>query len=179
VKGRRAREMRILTPAEYQKLLQVVPPQHRLLVECLVHTGLRFGEAAGLQARDITPRGTGYVIRVRRVVIEVGGRSQVREYGKTANASREIPVDAELGEALIAQANSDPGRNPEGFLFRADRGGRLQRSNFRRIWLAALKAAGLEGVRVHDLRHYADGWVMCPAVAFPLLGAAELVLQSA
>ena len=22
----------------------------------------------------------------------------------------------------------------------------------------------------------ADGWVMCPAVAFPLLGAAELVL---
>jgi hypothetical protein len=28
-------------------------------------------------------------------------------------------------------------------------------------------------------RHYADGWVMCPAVAFPLLGAAELVLQSA
>jgi hypothetical protein len=28
-------------------------------------------------------------------------------------------------------------------------------------------------------RHYADGWVMRPAVAFPLLGAAELVLQSA
>jgi hypothetical protein len=28
-------------------------------------------------------------------------------------------------------------------------------------------------------RHYADGWVMCPVVAFPLLGAAELVLQSA
>ena len=32
---------------------------------------------------------------------------------------------------------------------------------------------------IHSLRHYADGWVMCPAVAFPLLGAAELVLQSA
>jgi hypothetical protein len=28
-------------------------------------------------------------------------------------------------------------------------------------------------------RHYADGWVMCPVAAFPLLGAAELVLQSA
>jgi integrase/recombinase XerD len=33
--------------------------------------------------------------------------------------------------------------------------------------------------RLHDFRHYADGWVMCPVVAFPLLGAAELVLQSA
>jgi integrase/recombinase XerD len=29
--------------------------------------------------------------------------------------------------------------------------------------------------RLHELRHYADGWVMCPAVAFPLLEAAELV----
>jgi len=28
-------------------------------------------------------------------------------------------------------------------------------------------------------RHYADGWVMCPAVAFPLLGAEEPALQSA
>jgi integrase/recombinase XerD len=33
--------------------------------------------------------------------------------------------------------------------------------------------------RIHELRHYADGWVMCPAVTFPLAGAAELVLQSA
>ena len=28
-------------------------------------------------------------------------------------------------------------------------------------------------------RHYADGWVMCPAVAFPLLGAEEPALQFA
>ncbi|MGP3921510.1 hypothetical protein, partial [Nonomuraea sp. 10N515B] len=30
--------------------------------------------------------------------------------------------------------------------------------------------------RIHDLRHYADGWVMRPAVVFPLAGAAGLVL---
>jgi hypothetical protein len=29
---------------------------------------------------------------------------------------------------------------------------------------------------IHGLRHKADGWVMRPAVVFPLLGAAELVL---
>lgn len=33
--------------------------------------------------------------------------------------------------------------------------------------------------RIHDLRHYADGWVMRPAVTFPLAGAAGFVLQSA
>ncbi len=37
----------------------------------------------------------------------------------------------------------------------------------------------LPHARLHDLRHYADGWVMRPAVTFPLAGAAELVLQSA
>jgi len=37
----------------------------------------------------------------------------------------------------------------------------------------------LPHARLHDLRHYADGWVMCPAVAFPLLGAEEPALQSA
>ena len=39
--------------------------------------------------------------------------------------------------------------------------------------------AGVRRIRLHDVRHYADGGVMRPAVAFPLLGAAELVLQSA
>jgi hypothetical protein len=38
---------------------------------------------------------------------------------------------------------------------------------------------GVSPPRLHSLRHYADGWVMRPAVAFPLLGAAELVLRSA
>ena len=47
--------------------------------------------------------------------------------------------------------------------------------------IAAVTCPTLRAKQVspHTLRHYADGWVMCPAVAFPLLGAAELVLQSA
>jgi len=50
----------------------------------------------------------------------------------------------------------------------------------REIWKPALAAAGLlPDATFHDLRHYADGWVMRPAVTFPLAGAAELVLQSA
>jgi hypothetical protein len=33
--------------------------------------------------------------------------------------------------------------------------------------------------RIHDLRHYADAWVMCPAVKFPLVEVVEPVLRSA
>ena len=62
---------------------------------------------------------------------------------------------------------------------------RLLTVNIGATFLKLVAAAGLEPrsancrPRAHDLRHYADGWVMCPAVTFPLLGAAELVLQSA
>jgi integrase/recombinase XerD len=43
------------------------------------------------------------------------------------------------------------------------------------------QAAGVQvtSAYAHMLRHYADGRVMCPVVAFPLLGAAEPVLRSA
>jgi integrase/recombinase XerD len=48
------------------------------------------------------------------------------------------------------------------------------------VTAAGVKAPpGQRAPRLHDLRHYADGWVMRPAVTFPLAGAAELVLQSA
>lgn len=44
----------------------------------------------------------------------------------------------------------------------------------------ACAAAGIPGrPRIHDLRHYADGRVMRPAVTFSLVRAAKLVLQSA
>ena len=49
----------------------------------------------------------------------------------------------------------------------------------RRMLGRAGERAGLGKVKPHEFRHYADGWVMRPAVTFPLAGAAELVLQSA
>ncbi len=64
-------------------------------------------------------------------------------------------------------------------------GTRLRVPKIDETFATLLALAGVEAPgrhrrpRIHDLRHYADGWVMRPAVAFPLLGAAELVLQSA
>jgi integrase len=45
---------------------------------------------------------------------------------------------------------------PEGLVFSAARGGPIRRSNFtRRVWIPATRAAGVKGLRFHDLRHTA------------------------
>jgi integrase len=57
-----------------------------------------------------------------------------------------------LAEHLANFAEPDP----EGLVFPAPQGGYLRRSNFRRRWwVPTTRAVGVEGLRVHDLRHSA------------------------
>jgi site-specific recombinase XerC len=46
---------------------------------------------------------------------------------------------------------AEPGA--DGVVFVGPLGGRLRRSNFRDLWLLALKDAGIDGLHLHDLRH--------------------------
>jgi integrase len=153
IAGRRAREMRILTKDESVRLLASVPEHYRLLVRTLLSTGLRWGEAMGLKASDITPLGKGYVIRVRRVLIQPDGKPVIRDYGKTSRAMRNVTIDGDLGAALISAATAD------GFVFRAPRGGWITRANFRHVWIKVLESAGITGFRVHDCRHTHASWM--------------------
>lgn len=88
VTGRHAREMRILSPSEYRKLLDVIQPHYKLLVEMAVASGMRWGELMGLQAGDVIPNGSGFTVKIRRVMIEVAGETSLRGYGKSPGATR-------------------------------------------------------------------------------------------
>lgn len=58
--------------------------------------------------------------------------------------------------ALDAHLAEHAGPGPEDFVFPSPQGSVLRASTFRsRFWLPATKRVGLEGLRIHDLRHTA------------------------
>jgi integrase len=64
----------------------------------------------------------------------------------------------------LAAHLAEPG-DPESFVFPAPQGGPLRVTGFRaRVWRPATRAAGLDGLRIHDLRHTAVAlWIAAGA----------------
>jgi integrase/recombinase XerD len=141
----------------------------RALVSLIAATGLRSGEALGLDRADVD---------LDNAVLTVTGKNGL---------GRLVPLHPStavmLGRYAARRDALCPRSSPAFFVARTGRRAtqRWADETFARL----LALAGITAPprrrrpRIHDLRHYADGWVMCPAVTFPLAGAAELVLQSA
>ena len=163
-----AHKSRILTPAEYDRLLAAIAPRYRLLVQVDIETGLRWGELIALRPRHIEfLRRT---ITVEQTIVEVskkhsptGERMIVKEYPKD-DESRVLRVSQQLLDALAAHiAELGLGRDDLLFTSTGERAGNpISRNTFRtRVWLPAIEAATLDfHVRVHDLRHAHASWLL-------------------
>jgi integrase len=148
-----APEMRFATVTQVAALADAIPPRFRALVLVAAYTGLRWGELAGLRVRrvDLLHR----QITVAEQLLEVRGRLA---FGppKTGAALRTVTLPAVAAEALAEHLGVYGEGGPDGLVFPAERGGPIRRSNFtRRVWIPATRAAGVEGLRFHDLRHTA------------------------
>jgi integrase/recombinase XerD len=142
---------------------------YETLLGLIAATGLRLGEAVALDRADADLDSGTLTIQdgkfglSRLVPVHPGVTSQLREYA--ARRDRLCPSPATTR------------------FFVSTAGTALRPGNVDHTFAQLTTAMGLRTAarrpRIHDLRHYADGWVMRPAAVFLLAGAVELVLQSA
>lgn len=137
---------RWVDPADIDAIVEQLDEPYALLVNLAAHTGLRWGEIAGLRRSGVDPMGR--TITVTSVLTRRG----VREYPKTDSSRRVVPVPADLQPALRDKL---VGLAPDELVFAGPRGGGLSDRNVNERHLApACERAGVEPITFHALRHY-------------------------
>lgn len=134
-------EQRYLADDEVAALAAAVPPRYSAMIYLGAYAGLRWGEAAGLRASRI------HVLERRVDIVEtLDGEPKWGSAGT-------VRISAELADVLAEHLRAFPTSE---LVFTSSEGKPLTYSNFyRRVWLPAVKRAGLEPLRFHDLRHTA------------------------
>ncbi len=139
----RSPEPRFLTEEEAERLIAASAPHLRPLVIFLLYTGARLHEALRLQWRDVD-------LHARRVTLRQTKTGEVLG----------VPLHDRVFLALASLPHRD------GHVFRTPRGtpyydsGGRGGSPIKTAFKAACRRAGLEGVRVHDLRHTYASWLV-------------------
>jgi len=149
----RTPEMRFATVVQVAALADAISPRYRALVLVAAYGGLRWGELVGLKVKRVDLlHGR---VSVAEQVAEVNGRL-IPGPPKTEAGRRTVTLPALAAVALAEHLGEFAEPGPGGLGVPGPEGGYLRRSNFRRRWwLPATRAAGVEGLRFHHLRHSA------------------------
>jgi integrase len=161
------KELRILTPPEVRRLLAVESP-HRHLWTILVGLGLRQGEALGLRWKDVDLLSGKLTVNVALRPLPRHARPDVPKWARTGQrlqlvapktdaGRRTLRLPVRVGEMLRAQRaeHADAPANINDLVFTTPKGTPLDPRNVSRAFQRDCKSAGLEPMRLHDLRHVA------------------------
>ncbi|MFE3169281.1 tyrosine-type recombinase/integrase [Streptomyces sp. NPDC059224] len=153
------------TTEQYALIREQLPSWWHPIADFLEETGLRWGEMAG--TRRVFFDLDDDTVKVREVVIDDRGTLRRQGIPKTAAGFRTVPLSPKARTAVdIMIARLDPaatvtavedGMHAEELMFRSPLGGEqrkvdgklvtvegaLNRNNFRRYWIPAIKSAGL------------------------------------
>lgn len=143
------KEQRHLTEVEVARLVEAMPAHWRPIVVLLAATGLRWAEACGLKVKhiDVLAR----TLRVEECLHELSaGAVLVTTDPKTERSRRTVTYPVAVAEVL---AQLVAGRGREAYVFLGPDGGAVRYRKFWRVYVKYAAAAGLEGLRIHDLRH--------------------------
>lgn len=164
----RAKPAVFLSPSDFAALLGCIDPRYQSLVALLYGTGLRWGEATALQARDLDLEVDVPTLRVERAWKMGAGKRPYLGTPKTKRSLRTVTLPA----SLLPDLRSAAEKAPDGkMLFRAPRGGPLRTPTFHtQHWRPAIAEAGL-GVepRVHDLRHSHASNLIRAGISLPVI----------
>ncbi len=154
-------DMVCLSHEEFVKLLDNTTEYWRPLLEFLVASGARWGEATALRPCDVDrAHGTVRIIRAWKPIqggYELGAP-------KTKRSVRTIDIPSSVLDKLDYSGE---------FLF-TNQAGRPVRSNgfHNRVWRPAVARAGLNPrPRVHDLRHTCASWLVAAGTPLPVVQA--------
>ncbi len=161
------REMRCLTSEEVGRLLAAAEgTPYRTIIYVAVQTGLRLGEVVALQWRNVDLDGgslEGPTLRVVRTARFYKGKGIVYGQPKSHRSSRSVALSPATVHALREHRRQQLERRlaagsayEDGDLVCADALGKpVYDSTVRRAFYAITERAGLEHLRLHDLRHTA------------------------
>jgi integrase len=171
-----SREAVFLSTEEFRTLLHFVDPRYRRLVNFLVGSGCRWGEATALTWRDINFDTVPTTLRIDKAWKQGVGSDPVLGIPKSSKARRTIALNRQQVENLGTPGNGGElvfGNVETGTYFKPGRFSAL-------VWSPAVKSAtdsaacALAGIkplakppRVHDLRHTHASWLIAANVPLP------------
>lgn len=139
-------ERRYLRIDEVDALLAEAPTKEaKLLLEVMIMTGLRPGEAKALKVKDLDPtRGR---LMIRRDVDDLG-----RIDATKTRQHRDVPIG---GEILLNLQQAAEGKDPESWLIPDERGKVWTTARWRVIWKNMMTYLGITNFVTYELRHTA------------------------
>jgi len=151
VPAEHTKEQLFLSREQVATLADAIAPEFRAFVLMAAYGGLRWGELIALRRDRID------VLRCRIAVLETA--TQVKgtiSFGppKTSKSKRTVPVARSIMRDIEQHLAEYVPADPDALIFTAAKGGPLYRATFaREVWKPAITAAGVSGLRIHDLRH--------------------------
>jgi integrase len=131
---------------ELDRLLSELPPEWRLFITFLVHTGLRFSEAIALRWGDIDSERERLHVR-RRLYRGL-------DEPKSRHSRRAVPLSPRMLNSLAALRRSSAYQTDADPVFASRTGTPLDYANvYRRVFKPAATRAGVPWAGLHTLRH--------------------------